>query len=110
MTGNTYEASPLRPTERIDDLLTYDLKIIQSDEVFSFSTGCCPAWPVLQCAAQGANVDLCTGNGVVPLLLSTRTRAEIWGVEIQERLADMAVRNAEINESGRTAAYDARAI
>ncbi len=42
-------------------------------------------------------IDLCTGNGVVPLLLSTRTRAEIWGVEIQERLADMAVRNAEIN-------------
>jgi tRNA1(Val) A37 N6-methylase TrmN6 len=28
---------PLLPTERIDDLLTYDLKIIQSDEVFSFS-------------------------------------------------------------------------
>ncbi len=23
----------LRPTERIDDLLTYDLKIIQSDEI-----------------------------------------------------------------------------
>jgi tRNA1(Val) A37 N6-methylase TrmN6 len=28
---------PLLPSERVDDLLTNDLKIIQSDEVFSFS-------------------------------------------------------------------------
>ena len=27
----------LHPSERVDDLLTHDLKIIQSHEVFSFS-------------------------------------------------------------------------
>lgn len=88
----------LQQTERIDDLLTYDLKIIQSDEVFSFSMDAVLLGRFASLPAKGRVVDLCTGNGVVPLLLSTRTRAEIWGVEIQERLADMAVRNAEIND------------
>jgi tRNA1(Val) A37 N6-methylase TrmN6 len=43
-------------------------------------------------------MDLCTGNGVIPLLLTTRTKASITGIEIQPRLADMAVRNVRINE------------
>jgi tRNA1(Val) A37 N6-methylase TrmN6 len=34
----------------------------------------------------------------VPLLLSTRSKAEILGVEIQERLHDMAVRSVAYNE------------
>ena len=35
-------------------------------------------------------MDLCAGNGAVGLFASTRTEAQIIGVEIQERLADMA--------------------
>ena len=42
-------------------------------------------------------VDLCSGNGVIPLFLSTRTKAKIIGVEIQERLYDMAVRSIQYN-------------
>ena len=42
---------PLLPTERIDDLLTYDLKIIQSDEVFSFSMDAVLLGQVLQCSS-----------------------------------------------------------
>ncbi|MNR08970.1 tRNA1(Val) (adenine(37)-N6)-methyltransferase [compost metagenome] len=45
----------------------------------------------------GRVLDLCTGNGVVPLLLTTRTEAQIEGVEIQERLADMADRSVRMN-------------
>lgn len=40
---------------------------------------------------------MCTGNGVIPLLLTTRTKAHITGVEIQARLADVAARNTAIN-------------
>ncbi|MBD4894634.1 methyltransferase domain-containing protein, partial [Xanthomonas citri pv. citri] len=47
---------------------------------------------------KGKIVDLCTGNGIVPLLLSTRSKADILGVEIQERLHDMAVRSVEYNK------------
>ncbi|MCD1261908.1 tRNA1(Val) (adenine(37)-N6)-methyltransferase [Paenibacillus athensensis] len=87
----------LLPSERIDDLLTHDLRIIQSDEVFSFSLDAVLLGRFCSVPARGRMVDLCTGNGVIPLLLSTRTRADIWGVEIQERLADMAVRSVRMN-------------
>jgi len=87
----------LLPSERIDDLLTHDLRIIQSDEVFSFSLDAVLLGRFCSVPARGRMIDLCTGNGVIPLLLSTRTKATIWGVEIQERLADMAVRSVRMN-------------
>ncbi|RAV08507.1 tRNA1(Val) (adenine(37)-N6)-methyltransferase [Paenibacillus contaminans] len=87
----------LQPNERLDDLLTEELKIIQSDEVFSFSMDAVLLARFATVPVRGKMIDLCTGNGVVPLLLSTRTKAAITGVEIQERLADMAQRNVVLN-------------
>ncbi|GIP41377.1 methyltransferase [Paenibacillus sp. J31TS4] len=83
--------------ERIDDLLTNDLKIIQSADVFSFSMDAVLLARFAGVPKYGSILDLCTGNGVIPLLLSQRTQGDIWGVEIQERLADMAVRNVRLN-------------
>lgn len=88
---------PLHANERLDDLLTNDIKIIQSDEVFSFSMDAVLLGRFCSIPHKGRIADLCTGNGVIPLLLSTRTRAPITGVEIQPRLADMAKRNVAIN-------------
>jgi tRNA1(Val) A37 N6-methylase TrmN6 len=88
---------PLHASERIDDLLTNDLKIIQSDEVFSFSLDAVLLGRFCYTPPRGKIMDLCTGNGVIPLLLSTRTKAAIAGIEIQDRLADMADRNVRIN-------------
>ncbi|WP_337913847.1 tRNA1(Val) (adenine(37)-N6)-methyltransferase [Cohnella zeiphila] len=87
----------LRPGERIDDLLTYDLKIVQSPEVFSFSLDAVLLARFAGLPPRGRVLDLCTGNGVVPLLLTTRTEAAIDGVEIQRRLADMARRSVAMN-------------
>ena len=86
------------PGERIDDLLTNNLKIIQSREVFSFSMDAVLLARFASIPPQGRIMDLCTGNGVVPLLMSTRTRAAIEGVEIQERLASMARRSVALNQ------------
>ena len=47
---------------------------------------------------RGLIVDLCAGNGAVGLFASTRTKAQILAVEIQERLADMAERSIELND------------
>jgi tRNA1(Val) A37 N6-methylase TrmN6 len=89
----------LASSERIDDLLTHNLRIIQSEEVFSFSLDAILLARFCSMPPRGKVLDLCTGNGVVPLLLTTRSKAaEIWGVEIQERLADMAKRNVQLNE------------
>lgn len=92
---------PLHHSERLDDLLTNNLKIIQSDEVFSFSLDAVLLARFCSVPARGNMIDLCTGNGVIPLLLTTRTKASITGIEIQERLADMARRNVQLNELDR---------
>ncbi|MGO4371848.1 tRNA1(Val) (adenine(37)-N6)-methyltransferase [Paenibacillus sp. MCAF20] len=71
--------------------------MIQSREVFSFSLDAVLLSRFANIPKRGKIVDLCTGNGVIPMLLSTRTKAQIDAVEIQPRLADMARRSIEMN-------------
>ena len=84
--------------ERLDYLLAEEMKIIQSPSVFNFSLDAVLlanfVWVPIQ---RGNLLDLCTGNAVIPLLLSTRTKGTITGVEIQERLYDMGVRSVRYN-------------
>jgi len=87
----------LQPNERVDDLLTHGLHIIQSKDVFSFSMDAVLLARFAGIPPRGRVLDLCTGNGVIPLLLTTRTQAHIDAVEIQPRLADMARRSVEMN-------------
>ncbi|MBU8788599.1 tRNA1(Val) (adenine(37)-N6)-methyltransferase [Bacillus glycinifermentans] len=88
----------LKDDERLDYLLAEDMKIVQSPTVFAFSLDAVLLSKFAYVPIQkGKIIDLCTGNGVVPLLLSTRSKAEITGVEIQDRLYDMAVRSVEYN-------------
>jgi tRNA1Val (adenine37-N6)-methyltransferase len=43
-------------------------------------------------------IDLCTGNGILPILLYAKTEAKsIVGLEIQEEIAEMAGRSIEMN-------------
>lgn len=92
------ESTILAPNERLDDLLTDNgLKIIQSREVFSFSLDAVLLSRFANIPKRGRIIDLCTGNGVIPMLLSTRTNARIDAVEIQPRLADMARRSIRLN-------------
>ena len=84
--------------ERVDDLLTHNLKIIQSKEVFSFSMDAVLLAHFPTIPSRGKIIDLCSGNGVIPLLMSVKTKATIYGVELQERLADMANRSVKMNQ------------
>lgn len=85
--------------ERLDYLLAEDLRIIQSPSVFAFSLDTVLLARFVYVPIQKGNmIDLCTGNGVIPLLLSTRSKARITGVEIQERIYNMAKRTVEYNE------------
>jgi len=88
----------LKGDERLDYLLAEDLRIIQSPSVFSFSLDAVLLSKFAYLPIQKGNIlDLCTGNGVIPLLLSTRTKGHITGVEIQDRLYDMAERSIAYN-------------
>ncbi|KMY48143.1 tRNA1(Val) (adenine(37)-N6)-methyltransferase [Peribacillus loiseleuriae] len=84
--------------ERLDHLLAEKLRIIQSPSVFSFSLDAVLLSKFVNIPIQkGRIADLCSGNGVIPLLLSTRTKGKIIGVEIQERLFNMAERSVKYN-------------
>ncbi|MGE8207433.1 tRNA1(Val) (adenine(37)-N6)-methyltransferase [Heyndrickxia sp. NPDC080065] len=89
----------LRDDERLDYLLAENLRIIQSPSVFAFSLDAVLLARFAYLPIQKGNIiDLCSGNGIVPLLISNRTKASITGIEIQERLYDMAVRSIHYND------------
>ncbi|MFD1736883.1 tRNA1(Val) (adenine(37)-N6)-methyltransferase [Bacillus salitolerans] len=85
--------------ERLDYLLAEELRIIQSPSVFAFSLDTVLLARFVYVPIQKGNlIDLCTGNGVIPLLLSQRTKGNITGVEIQERIYNMAKRSIQYNQ------------
>ena len=95
------ETMILKDDERLDDLLAEDLKIIQSPSVFAFSLDAVLLSRFVYVPIQkGKLIDLCSGNGVIPLFLSLRTKGSIDAIEIQERLADMATRSVDYNGLG----------
>ncbi len=90
----------LKEDERLDHLLAEDLRIIQSPSVFSFSLDAVllANFASIPRRKSGRIVDICSGNGVIPLMLSKRTGASITAVELQPRLANMAKRSVQYNQ------------
>ncbi|WP_367341776.1 tRNA1(Val) (adenine(37)-N6)-methyltransferase [Limosilactobacillus sp.] len=93
------EKVELRADERIDQLASQGIQIIQSNEVFAFSLDA-----VLLADFVRPNhrhklqtVDLCAGNGAIGLFLHNKLGGKFTEVEIQPRLADMAKRSVELN-------------
>ncbi|MBO0602909.1 tRNA1(Val) (adenine(37)-N6)-methyltransferase [Sporosarcina sp. E16_3] len=89
----------LQDDERLDYLLAESLRIIQSPSVFSFSLDAVllARFAYVPLQKSGKIVDICAGNGAIPLFLSARTNATIIAVELQERLANMAERSVQYN-------------
>lgn len=84
--------------EALDDLQINNLYIIQKKTGFKFGTDAV----LLSDFAKGIKadkiLDLCTGSGIIPLLLSAKTKASrICGLEIQAEICDMAKRSVEYN-------------
>lgn len=90
----------LNADERIDQLFSQDIQIIQSEKVFAFSLDAVLlahfAKPIK--GGKGLTVDLCAGNGAIGLFFSQKTQGHITAVELQPRLADMAQRSIELND------------
>lgn len=85
--------------EKLNDVLGYkDLKIFQDTEYFSFSLDSIILSNYCNIRLKDKKIiDFCTGNGIVPLVLSRRCDKVIEGVEIQEKLYNLAVRSVEYN-------------
>lgn len=88
----------LKSGERIDQLFSSDVSIIQNKEVFSYSIDSVLLSRFPKIPSRGLIVDLCSGNGAVGLFASTKTRAKIVEVELQSRLAEMAQRSIQLNK------------
>ena len=84
--------------EVIHDLLGYDgLKIYQDSDAFSFSIDSLLLASFIKVNSAKNIIDLCTGNGPIPLFLTLKTNANIIGVEIQEYISTLAKKSVEIN-------------
>ena len=85
--------------ERINDLVGYkNLKIFQNNDWFKFSleSVLLPCFVIINKDTNNI-LDLCTGNAPIPLVLSTKTKAKIYGVEIQKDVYDLAKKSVDIN-------------
>ena len=71
--------------EKLNDILGYkNRKIYQNDNFFSFSLDSIILANYVNIKKSDNKIcDLCTGNAVIPLILSLRTNKDIDGVEIQ---------------------------
>lgn len=85
--------------EVLNDVLGYkNLKIYQNTDYFSFSLDSVflANYSTIRLRDKSI-VDFCTGNGIVPLILSRRTDRNIIGVEIQKELSVLANKSVKFN-------------
>ena len=89
----------LKKEKVINDLVYYDnLKIVQNKNYFNFSLDSIllPNFVILTPNTKNI-LDMCCGNAPIPIVLSTKTNANIVGVEIQKQIFDLAKESIEIN-------------
>lgn len=85
--------------EVLNDLVNYEnLKIYQNTDWFLFSLDSVllPNFVTLNKNIKTI-MDLGTGNAPIPLILSTKTKAKIIGVEIQKDVYELAKKTVEYN-------------
>lgn len=88
----------VKPNERIDDLQRNQLKIIQNPEKFCFGMDAVLLSGFAKVKPGETVLDLGTGTGIIPLLLSAKSEAShLTGLEIQAENADMARRSVAMN-------------
>ncbi len=89
----------LKENERIDDLEFKGLKIIQNKDGFCFGIDSVLLSDFAKNIKKDSQViDLGTGTGIINILLSEKTNASKFvGVEIQEEVANMAMRSVKLN-------------
>ena len=89
----------LKENERIDDLQYKELKIIQNKKGFCYGIDSVLVSDYAKKIKKGAIVlDIGTGTGIISLLLCKKTNLKkIYGIEIQEEVAEMANRSIILN-------------
>lgn len=88
----------LKEGERLDDLEHKGLKIIQHPDGYCFTSDSVLISNLANVKRTDRVVDIGTGSGIIAILVAAKfSPKEVVGVEIQDRLADMAKRSVEYN-------------
>ena len=88
----------LKENERIDDLQLSGLKMIQNSKAFCFGMDAVLLSGFTKAKPGDSVLDLGTGTGIIPILLSAKTQAgKLIGLEIQPESAEMAGRSVVLN-------------
>lgn len=84
--------------ETIDDLICNGLKIIQHQDSYKFALDAVLLANFVKASKNDTIIDLGTGSGVIPLLLSAKTNAKkLVGIELIEDIAKRAKRSVILN-------------
>lgn len=83
----------------LNEVLGYDnLKIFQSSEFFSFSLDSVVLANYTNIRKKDNKIiDFCSGNAIVPLILSKRCDKRLEAIEIQEKLYSLALKSIDYN-------------
>ena len=81
-------------------LLNFSTNVIyQDDEYFSFSLDSVLLSNFVSVKLSDKKIiDFCTGNAPIPMLMSFRTNARIFGVELQKEVYDLGVQSVNENK------------
>jgi len=88
----------IKEYERVDDLHRNGYRIIQDPKRFCFGIDAVILSGFVKVKKGEKVMDLCTGTGIIPILLEAKTEGEHFtGLEIQQESAEMAVRSVKLN-------------
>lgn len=89
----------LKTDERIDQLYSQDVQIIQNPHCFAFSLDAVLLADFVRPnkKKRARIVDLCAGNGAIGLFLHNKLGGHFTEVELQSQIADMAERTIKLN-------------
>ena len=88
----------IKEYERVDDLHRNGYMIIQDPKRFCFGIDAVILSGFAEIKKGERVIDLCTGTGVIPILLEAKTEGgHFTGLEVQPESAEMAVRSVLLN-------------
>ena len=96
LTANCYK--PAQPGETLDILCEGKVRILQKREGYRFSLDPILLANFLRLRRHERLLDIGTGCGIIPVYLAKHGHSNpIWGIEIQQELFELAIRNKELN-------------
>ena len=81
----------------VNDLLGFDLKIVQDTKYFNFSLDSVLLYNFINLKPNMKVIDICSGNCPIPLMMSKKIDKKIYAVELQKEVYELGKESIELN-------------